>query len=306
MATPMTADQQLAAFKKFGLTTAEHLAWKTHNRNGHGGWGDVHGIVVHHTGSEISAASMEAYVYNGDAGRALPGPLCHWTIRRDGTVVMIGNGRANHAGSGSETTYQHVINEDYTGDLHPGSDNFDGNAVYYGFETQYDGSHAPVAAQYKAMVAVAAAVCDFHGWSAKSIIGHKEHTSRKDDPGHVDMSDFRADVQALLDGDKPAPKPTPKPVPKPTPAPKLVKFPGASHFVLGKSDPNVTKLGKWLIAAGFNKHFEGKSYTAGPTFTKYDKANLADFQKSVKALAGDADGIPGPLTWELLQTAAAK
>jgi hypothetical protein len=31
-----------------------------------------------------------------------------------------------------------------------------------------------------------------------------------------------------------------------------------------------------------------------------DRLNLADFQRSNKQLAGDADGYPGPLTWHIL------
>lgn len=101
---------------------------------------------------------------------------------------------------------------------------------------------------------------------------------------------------------KPAPvvpKPTPKP---PAPAkPKIPPFPGASHFRLGHSDPAVTQLGTQLKKKGYSKHNDGHhGYNPGPRFTKYDQANLRDFQLAHKELKGDADGYPGPLTWKML------
>jgi hypothetical protein len=53
-------------------------------------------------------------------------------------------------------------------------------------------------AQYRASVLLWAAVCDFHGWSHKSVIGHREWNKDKSDPGNVDMILMRADVAAAL------------------------------------------------------------------------------------------------------------
>jgi hypothetical protein len=96
------------------------------------------------------------------------------------------------------------------------------------------------------------------------------------------------------------PKATKPPV-KVAPKPTIPAFPGRSHFVLGKSDSAVTKLGQQLVRKGFKKHNDGhKGYNPGPRFTQYDKANLRDFQLSKKELKHDADGYPGPVTWKLL------
>jgi hypothetical protein len=54
----------------------------------------------------------------------------------------------------------------------------------------------------------AAAICDHHGWSGKSVIGHREHSSRKPDPGSTKMYVFRAAVNARLIAGPPG---TPKP-----------------------------------------------------------------------------------------------
>lgn len=62
----------------------------------------------------------------------------------------------------------------------------------------YSGEHEPTRDAYAATVRVFAAVCEHHGWTAKSCIGHREWTTRKDDPGHVDMTEFRREVQAAL------------------------------------------------------------------------------------------------------------
>lgn len=77
-------------------------------------------------------------------------------------------------------------------------------------------------------------------------------------------------------------------------------FPGRDAFRLGHSDPAVTQLGRQLKRRGFDDHHDGDGYQPGPTFTRFDRENVADFQRSDARLAGDPDGYPGPLTWRLL------
>jgi len=270
MSEPMDADTQVRIFKDAGLKVVERKGWRTHNRAGHGAYGPLNGVIMHHTGSDSSAASMEAYLYDGDSERNLPGPLCQWSIRTDGTIVMIGNGRANHAGEGSGTVLAHVIAEDYSGDLRPGPDDTDGNAHFMGFETQYSGGHVPVKAQYDAMVKAAAAVCKHYGWSAKSVIGHKEWTSRKNDPGHVDMSDFRKDVQAILDYTKPVPAPAPAPKPKPKPVDPAFTKALSSKVAPGGHDPQVADLQRLLTLAGYGP------IPGTPPYTQFYGANTEE------------------------------
>lgn len=117
-----------------------------------------------------------------------------------------------------------------------------------------------------------------------------------------DVAKDTAKALAYLNGVKP----TPAPKPKPKPTVKLVAYPGADAFKLGHSNKAVTQLGKWLLAAGFARHFEGKAYEPGPEFTPYDRTNVMEFQLSEDALKSYPDGYPGPLTWKLLQLAAAK
>lgn len=81
---------------------------------------------------------------------------------------------------------------------------------------------------------------------------------------------------------------------KPKPAPP---FPGAAAFGPGKSGAQITLLGQQLVRKGFGRHY---SSGPGPRWTEADRLNIADFQRSRRELAGDPDGIPGPLTWRLL------
>jgi hypothetical protein len=90
---------------------------------------------------------------------------------------------------------------------------------------------------------------------------------------------------------------------RPTPqAPEAPPFPGRSAFRLGQSHPAVTVLDRALIKKGYARHHDGNGYQPGPRFTEYTRRNVADFQRATTALAGDADGYPGPLTWRLLHS----
>lgn len=210
MATPMTASQIVAQLKKWGIKYVEITvggeSWKDHNRAGHGDWGGLNGFIWHHTGADVTDAKAYAAgtMWSGITG--LPGPLCHFTIGVDGTVYLVGWGRANHAGGGDPVVLNHVINEDYTGQLHPtkgNSNGVDGNAHFYGMEIQYSGSHKMTNAQYITALKLSGAICEFHGWSDKSVIAHGEWSSDKWDPGYasgkiMDMVAVRKDVAATI------------------------------------------------------------------------------------------------------------
>lgn len=199
MATPMTADQFLAALKAEGVHVTEHAGWRTHNRAGHGGWGPMNGVMIHHTAGV--APSDGALVY---AGRSdLPGPLAHSYAGKSGTVVMTANGRANHAGGGSAAVLAAVVAEAPVlpaTHFHDGSSGaVDGNSHFYGLEISNLGTAKDPypAVQYNAAVRWAAAICRHHKWSAKSVIGHSEWSDWKSDPS-FSMTKFRADVSACL------------------------------------------------------------------------------------------------------------
>lgn len=199
MATPMTADQFLAALKAEGLHVVEHAGWRDHNRNGHGGWGPMNGVVIHHTAG--SAPGDGSVVWSGRSD--LPGPLAHGYLAKNGTVTMTANGRANHAGGGDAAVLAAVVAERTplpATHHHEGSSGaVDGNAHLYGLEISNQGTKSDPypAEQYRSAVRWAAAICRHHGWSEKSVIGHKEWSDWKSDPS-FDMTEFRAAVAACL------------------------------------------------------------------------------------------------------------
>jgi hypothetical protein len=211
MATPLTADQMVAALKAEGVTVHEHAGWRAHNRNAKGAWGPVNGSVVHHTGPYSTEAQILGFVWSGEAD--LPGPLCTGLIGKKGDVYLVGNGRANHAGGGDPRVLAAATEENY-GDYppatheHQGSSGaVDGNSHFYGWEcvNKGDGKETWPAAQYVAIVKVQAALIRAHrakgdnwGLKAKSIIGHLEWSDWKSDPKGVPMPKLRKDVAACL------------------------------------------------------------------------------------------------------------
>ncbi|MET9158300.1 N-acetylmuramoyl-L-alanine amidase [Streptomyces parvulus] len=197
MAKPMTPDQWLAALRAEGVTDiVEMPGWRSHNRNHKGPFADVHATMIHHTAGE--GAGVANLVFNGTGD--LPGPLCHDYLARTGRLYLVGNGRANHAGTVARNAYNAVLNEQ---DDHPypdAAEPVDGNAVSYGLECENSGAEGRSwpDKQYDVAVRVQAARCRFHGWGANSVWAHKEATRRKPVDPRLPMNQFRADVAERL------------------------------------------------------------------------------------------------------------
>ncbi|MCX4819297.1 N-acetylmuramoyl-L-alanine amidase [Streptomyces sp. NBC_01142] len=195
MSPPMSANSFLDALRDEGLTVVEVGNWRTHNRNHVGPWGPVHGVMIHHTVTKGTAATVRI-CRDGYAG--LPGPLCHGVIAKDGKVHLVGYGRANHAGSGDDDVLRAVIAEKA---LPPDNEaNTDGNRYFYGFECENlgDGEDPWPEAQLEAIERAAAAVCRRHGWNSRSVIGHLEWQPGKIDPRGFSMDSMRARIHERL------------------------------------------------------------------------------------------------------------
>lgn len=296
MATPLSADKFLSALKQAGVGVVEHGKWRTHNRNTHGNWGPVNGVMIHHTGPYSSETDMVELCRVGY--QELPGPLCHGVIDRSGTVHLIGYGRTNHAGMGDTDVLLAVIAEkplprDNEADT-------DGNRHFYGFECVNTGSQSWPSAQLDAMARAAAAVCRAHGWTERSVIGHKEWQPGKPDPGGIDMDDFRIRVARYLKGDggKPLkPKPGPKPEPKPKPAPAHAAYPGKDFFRVGRSSPVIAAMARRLIA----ENCDAYDVRPGQVWNEAHRRSYAAWQLKCGYLGADADGIPGSTSWKRLR-----
>ncbi|MDT9681705.1 peptidoglycan-binding protein [Streptomyces sp. TRM76323] len=298
MAAPLSPDRLLAALRAEGVTVVEHPGWRTRNRNHTGAWGPVAGVMIHHTVTSGTASSVELCA-RGHAG--LPGPLCHGVIAKDGTVHLVGNGRANHAGGGDPSVLQAVITETYRDRppaprAHQGSANaVDGNARFYGFECVNLGNGADPwpAAQLDAVERVGAALCRAHGWGAKSVIGHLEWSDQKVDPRGFAMAGMRERIHQRLEAAPSAQEPT---APKPA-APRYQPFPGTSFFRSNPSSPIVTAMGRRLVAEGCGHYRVGP----GPRWLEADRRSYAAWQRKLGFRGSDADGWPGAASWNVLK-----
>ncbi|MEV7867494.1 peptidoglycan-binding protein [Streptomyces sp. NPDC088124] len=295
MATPLAPERLLASLRAEGVKVQEVGSWHTHNRNHKGTWGPVNGVMIHHTVTVDTAASVGLC---RDGYAVLPGPLCHGVIDKTGTVHLVGHGRANHAGGGDPQVLARVIAEDY-GDrppaprYHEGSPGAaDGNARFYGFECVNlgDGKDPWPAAQLDAIERASAAICRAHGWSARSVIGHSEWSDWKIDPRGFTMPDLRGRIATRL-GSAAAPKP---PSPKP---PVYEPFPGAAFFAADRRSAIVTAMGRRLVAEGCGRYKVGP----GPAWSEADRQSYAAWQRKLGFSGSDADGIPGKASWDRLK-----
>lgn len=304
MADPGTAAAFLAALKRFGVDVVEVSGWRTHNRDDETGktFGPVYGVMIHHTAG-VTKGAVD-FCRNGSA--ALPGPLCHGVITKDGKVHLVGWGRANHAGGGDPDVLAAVKAERQPlpkPNVHDGSTGaVDGNDAFVGFEcvNKGDGKDPWPVAQLEAMQRAAAATCYLYGWSARSVIRHMDWSDWKSDPKGVDWPAFQKGVQALLDADQSGGEPeTPKP---PTGLPTV----SLAHVVAAaRRDPGLPQSGtthktevllveKALVATGFLN----RSWADGSFGTKTKDA-YRKLQRHLGYTGDAADGVPGShsLTW---------
>lgn len=208
MSDPMPASKLASILRDAGIAVVEVGDWKTHNRNHKGPWGPVHGVMIHHTVTRGSAATVNLCRHGYSS---LPGPLCHGVITKDGKVHLVGYGRANHAGLGDDDVLRAVIAERAL----PADNeaNTDGNRHFYGFECENmgDGEDPWPAAQLLTIEKASAAICKHHGWSERSVIGHLEWQPGKVDPRGFSMGWMRDRIKKRL-APPPAPPAPSKPV----------------------------------------------------------------------------------------------
>lgn len=292
MATPLTADQILAKLRAEGLTVHEHTGWRTHNRDTATGktFGPVIGVLIHHTAGH----GDKELCYNGRPD--LPGPLCHsWLGKTDG-LWMIGHGRANHAGL-VDLDVLNALRAEASPLPHDDQANADGNDCLYGLEIENLGNVLDPypASQYHQAVLWAAALCRAHGWSEKSVAGHKEVQPGKIDPS-FDMDDFRADVKKQLaltpGGGTVTPKPTPTPSKPKVDLSLLAKAaktdPGAKQgHVTYMTGTNLTEAA--LVKLGYlSTTYAGDGSFGTATVDAYKR-----WQRHLGYTGHDADGTPG-------------
>ncbi|MFF7949149.1 N-acetylmuramoyl-L-alanine amidase [Streptomyces griseorubiginosus] len=288
MATPLTADKMLAVLKAEGLTVHEHAGWRTHERDAATGkpFGPVIGVLIHHTAGH----GDKEICFNGRPD--LPGPLCHSWLGKTEGLWMLSAGRANHAGL-VDLDVLNAIRAESSPLPRDDQANADGNDCLYGLEIENLGnSKDPYPAdQYRQAVLWAAALCRAHGWSEKSVAGHKEVQPGKIDPS-FDMDVFRADVkrQLAVGGQPVTPPPTPS-----KPRVDLSRLVAAARTDPGARQGHVTYMAGTNLteAALVAEGLLGKKYAGDGSFGTTTRDAYARWQRRLGYSGTAADGIPG-------------
>lgn len=157
---------------------------------GHGDFGSIWGIVIHHTGSFGETP-------RGIAQHPSLGLASQLHLDPKGKYTLCGVGIAWHAGAGA----------------YPGIQANNANQVTIGIEAANDGKSGWSKEQYNAYVTGVAAILNKLGRDSSRVIGHKEWAGKsqgKPDPGLIDMADFRKAVareQSRLKGASVPPAP---------------------------------------------------------------------------------------------------
>lgn len=314
MARPLTLSQTVAAYTKWHVPFKVYPGAGTRGRPG--GITDAIGITEHHTGGGSASASYLYFLFvTGRPAEGIPGPLCHEATDMGGTVHIGAVGRANHAGSGSSATRDHVRAEDYPGytaEMRPGPDNINGNPLYYGNEWIYSGTRPPTAAQYRGAVLAAAARCDAHGWSALSAFAHREHSHRKIDPFGVLMYRFRIDVRRVLaagpaacvqyvaTGNLIAPPPTVTPSQPPsTGGNDMGTWTEAQLRAMMQAEEEEYAIRFWIAPSGTGKALRDMVLASKLQLDRIENGLAQHSSNDLQALELDADGM-SPATRELV------
>jgi len=252
------------ALEEAGLKVATVPGWETRGR---AEMGKVMGVICHHTAGPASG-NMPSLRTLVEGRPDLSGPLSQLGLGRDGTWYVIAAGRCNHAGAGS---WQGLVN---------------GNTNFIGVEAENTGLPADAWPEFQmASYRLGVATLLMHiGQPVEFCAGHKEYApQRKDDPS-FDMSVFRRDVAAIIEGQVP-PKaliPVAEPVPQ-----------------TGNAAPRPT-----LRRGAFGdlvKSIQRKCGVADDgVFGAKTEAALREFQRSRGLVP---DGIVGPVTWKALDEA---
>lgn len=278
---PLSPAQLTAAFDRWRVPWRVYRPdWATYNRNGGGRvWGPVNGFMVHNFASDTPDQGQLAYLNAGDMARGMPGPLSQFALDDAGVWWLIGWGRANHAGTGSQSTLDLVVADrmPLDGEVRPAGSTVDGNAHYLGVEMLY--GKAPTTAQRESLPRGIAAVFEPLGWTAGSVLGHREHTADRSDPVGFDMGAVRQQVAALLAaGPNPTPPNPPKEDQMPTPS-------DLWQYKIGRPGTKLTYTAEdWLRYA--NLKAEGALDRA-----KQLEADLAKTQAQVATLAAAVQAI---------------
>lgn len=243
MSTDITPDEFLAHLTKWGVEWRFYSTkadWLTHNRNAAGantsvtpgGFGPIRGSVKHNTASTSQTGMLE-YLYRGDGPTSSkPGPLCQVAIPKVGPVVLMGWGTATHAGPGDKDVEAVARRDELPLDreLKPDTNGTSTSGVtainpFYLADESMHAAEGPNDHQRRQAVLVHCAILDLlggptAGYSAGSVLMHRELTTARSDPQGWAPGEFRRAVAAQLKAGPPK-RDTSTSTP-PAPAPALI------------------------------------------------------------------------------------
>lgn len=242
-----------------GLKVAEVDGWETRGR---GDIGPIKGVLCHHTGVKAPGVmpTLRALINGRTGKKPLNGPLSQLGLARDGTIIVIAAGKANHAGEGR---WRGFVNN--------------ANSGLIGIEAENSGAPGDKWPDYQmdAYRRCVAAILKHIGQDVDCCIGHKEYApKRKVDPS-FDMTVFRAGVRAVMNGTAEV-RPAVPAQDSETGRPTLAR--GATGDAVGELQ---RELG--LVANG---SFDVATEVAVRQFQRLNR--LRD------------DGVVGPMTWAAL------
>ena len=208
----LTPTEILAALTGAGLDVYQMPGWRdrcrchtgSHERGvgRRAAFGPTLGVMWHHTaGPMLGGQAAIDYTKNIliDGNGATVGPLCLAGIDKDGRVLLVGAGRANHAGGMSAAARDalRLGTLGTSGNRNLRGRGVDGNTITVGWEIL--APHAPNSTQRQAALVATAAILRALGKPGTAVIGHGEASDQRDfsDPG-LDMGAVRRDVTALL------------------------------------------------------------------------------------------------------------
>jgi hypothetical protein len=207
----MTPAEWRAALKTEGVRFTELSGWTSRGRDQATGkiFGPVHGSLNHHT---AGSDSLQSIAYQGQSA-AVPAPLAHAYLPKTGVLVLVADGRANHAGLAARNSWDAIVAEKPIPKPSKASGTVDGNDGLYGIEVENVGTGRDTYTreQYDTWVRYNAAICRHHGWTEGSVAGHLETSveGKIDPAGPVEgygrrgrftftMAQLRADVRERL------------------------------------------------------------------------------------------------------------
>lgn len=187
-------------FRAAGLKVIEVEGWENRGRPASTGHYDPdEGVTNHHTGSTSSPSNPGPTLRTLIAGRPdLPGPLAPWSVRYDGTVVVIAAGRCNHAGAVGKRVPFAALGAD-------------GNAIFMGDEVDTNGTQTLPAAQRHAIAVTNAVYLEHMNRGPDRVHRHADISGTgKWDIGNISTAALRSEAKRALKQLRKPPKPKPE------------------------------------------------------------------------------------------------